>query len=109
MEWYRKSLILMSSMGCKPFMSDVIEGIAKTACLAGQPELAVRLFGACQSARQWMEVRRADVNRADYECNLQAARETLGETDFNQAWEAGRAMILEQTVELALKLSTSSH
>jgi tetratricopeptide (TPR) repeat protein len=100
--WYRKSLALMRLMGCKPFMPDTIEGIAKVGMMESHLLEAACLFGASQSARNWMNIPLAPVNRPDYERSLKAVREALGETAFTLAWEEGKVLTLEQAVEMTL-------
>ena len=103
MGWYRKSLGLMQWMGCKPFMPDTIEGIAKVAGILGQNRRAVRLFAASQAAREWLKIPVPAVNRPDYDLSLGAIHEALGEADFISAWEEGKKMTLEQAVEQAME------
>ena len=102
-DWYRKSLALIRSLQSKPFAPETIEGLAKVAGMQGQPRRAVRLFAAAQAARNWMETPLPPVIRPDYECNLEAVREALGQEGFTAAWEEGFALTLEQAMAYALE------
>lgn len=63
---------------------------------------AVCLFGAAQAGFErfnlaifkWLQVERDD--------SLPILREVMGESEFNDAWAEGRALTLEQAIELAL-------
>ena len=80
----------------------IFKGIQVLGILAArerQMQLSVKLFGAQdflweQGGRQWFKL--SPRERSENEPALAAAREALGEETFAVAWEAGRAMTLDQ-------------
>lgn len=102
-DWYRKSLAIIRLLWSNPFAPETIEGLAKVAGMQDQPRRAVRLFAAAQAARNWMETPLPPVLHSDYERNLKAVGEALGQEAFTAAWNEGFALTLEQAVEYALE------
>jgi hypothetical protein len=69
----------------------------------GKPQWAATLFAASQAARDWTEILLPAINRPDYERNLEAVREALGESVFTLTWENGKKIPLEKAVSLAME------
>lgn len=63
---------------------------------------AARLLGATQAHHSRMEKLRTSKEREMREQAIVRARSLLGEADFQQAWDAGKAMDMKQAVEYAL-------
>jgi hypothetical protein len=80
-----------------------IAGMAGVATAQGQPEWAARLLGAADTLITASAMRLASADRGDYERIIAATRTQLGEEAFAVAWEAGRAMTLEQAIAEALE------
>lgn len=80
-----------------------MQGLGALALSCGQPERAVRLFGARAKLRE-------TVHAEDYypfmvrerEEQMDEARAQLGDEAFNTAWAAGRAMSEDEMLEYAL-------
>ncbi|HET9224487.1 MAG TPA: hypothetical protein VFO07_18385, partial [Roseiflexaceae bacterium] len=70
----------------------------------GRPELAARLLGAADALLLALGQPRDWIDSSDHDRVVAATRAQLGEEAFATAWEAGRAMTLEQAIEEALKL-----
>jgi len=68
----------------------------------GLPERGARLFGAADVLFDASSLVVDPLNRADHDRNLAAARAQLGDDAFAAAWEAGRALTLEQALAEAL-------
>jgi non-specific serine/threonine protein kinase len=89
------------------------DSVGLAACLAacaalavarGQPERAARLYGSA-AARLVGNVdgrHRYPHDQAEQERHTDILRSQLDEATFNAAWEAGRALTLEQAIEYAL-------
>ena len=75
-----------------------LEGRAGIAAEEGQLTWAVQLWGAADALRENIRVSIPLIERAEYERSIAAARTGLGKHDFAIAWEAGRAMTLEQAI-----------
>jgi hypothetical protein len=61
-----------------------------------------QLFGAAEALRAVLGAPLPPVQRADYDRAAAAARALIGEDSFTQAMTAGRAMTLEQAIDIAL-------
>ncbi len=83
----------------------ITESLEALGCLndrEGRPELAARLWGVAERLREESGTQLAPNDRERYELDVKAVREVLGEAKFAVAWTAGRAMTVEQAIELAL-------
>ena len=90
---------------------DVAGSLADLAVLAaggGQPELAARLLGAAEGAREAVGGLLKLPERAAYERAAAAARASLGDVAFAAAWAAGRALSLEEAVAAAQALAAGA-
>ena len=97
----RESLRSMYRAG---HMLDITKPVFLLALLAarnGQPERAVRLFGASEGLRRSIGLPSAEYSGADSQV-IATVRVALGEPGYAAAVAAGRAMTLEQVVEYAL-------
>jgi len=70
--------------------------------LTGRPELAARLLGAADALLLALGQSRDSIDSFDQDRIVAAIRAQFGEEAFATAWEAGRAMTLEQAIEEAL-------
>ncbi len=107
MALYRESLPLAQEVGNKPAIAMCLEGLAGVAEAHDQSEQAARLYGAAEALRDTIGTAQvlADrvVVRANYARNAAAVRAALSEEAFAKAWAEGRAMTLEQAIEVALE------
>jgi tetratricopeptide (TPR) repeat protein len=84
-------------------------GWVETAWGLDRPGAAVRvarLFSAAHSLFKDMEVMLRPVERADYERDLAAVKQFLGESAFNNAWTSGHAMTIEEAISYGLEIRT---
>jgi predicted ATPase/class 3 adenylate cyclase len=75
-----------------------LAGLAGVAAMQGQPERAARLFGAAEALAELLHARPTAVHQIELERNVALARAQLDEATFAGAWEAGRALSLEQAI-----------
>jgi hypothetical protein len=68
----------------------------------GDYEQAGRLFGATETLRAALGLRREAVEQAHHDQRVAATRAALAKESFDAAWAEGRAMTLEQAIEYAL-------
>jgi tetratricopeptide (TPR) repeat protein len=80
-----------------------LEGLAAVATDQGEAERACRLFGAAAALRETSGRPLEPVYRGEYERQVAAVRDTLGEKAFAADWAEGRAMTLEQAAAYALQ------
>jgi hypothetical protein len=97
-----ESLALLWELEYKNDVPRCLEGLGGVAVVQGQLERAATLFGAAEALRESINVLMPPSERADHDRAVAAARAQLGEDGFAAAWEAGRALPLEQAIEEAL-------
>ena len=101
---YQQSLVRYRELGDKAGIVEDLAGVAEVASLVGQPERAVRLFGAVEALREASGIRLSPLRRADYDRTVEGIRAYLGDAAFAEAWAQGRAMPLEQAIAQALEM-----
>jgi tetratricopeptide (TPR) repeat protein len=82
-----------------------LEGLASLAVAQGQPERAVRLFAWADAMRVSNANTRSPADQADVDRDFAVIRTQLDEATIEAAWEAGRALPLEQAIAEALAIS----
>jgi DNA-binding NarL/FixJ family response regulator len=75
-----------------------LAGMAGVAAAQGQAERSTRLFGAAEALFEAMGQVVEPGDRTEYDRNAAVARAQLGDHAFAAAWEAGRAMTIEQAI-----------
>jgi hypothetical protein len=79
-----------------------LEGLAGLAAATAAPRRAARLWGAADALRQETGYARSVYESIAYERQLKAVRAILMAEAFDQAWDEGRAMSLDDAVRYAL-------
>jgi non-specific serine/threonine protein kinase len=79
-----------------------LEGLAGLAAATAAPRRAARLWGAAHALRQETGYARSVRESIAYDEQVKADRERLTAAAFDQAWDAGRAMTLDDAVRCAL-------
>jgi tetratricopeptide (TPR) repeat protein len=82
----------------------VLGRMAELAAKQGKHARAARLAGAEHSAREAASIPNPPVDRERRERVMSQAREILGAEAFDQAWEEGGAMSLDQAIAYALEV-----
>jgi hypothetical protein len=100
---YAESLALFRELGDKSGIVYPLEGFAGLAAAEGDPQRAVRLYGAAEALRQAISLPMAPPGRAMNAPYIEAARSVLGEEAFAAAWAEGRALALEEASACALE------
>ena len=100
---YRESLLVSQEIGEKRCIAYCLEGFAKIDSRYGGATRAAHLLGAAESLRQAIGAPLIEAERDELDQDVIAARKQLGERAFEDAFAQGRAMMLEQAVEYALK------
>src|SRR5579859_4519531 len=108
-DWPRAVARLGESLDVRREIGDMggsawcLERLAEIALAQGQPQKAGRLLGAAAALRSSIGSVMDLVDQPEYEHRLAALRADLGAERFAEAWEAGRAMTLEQAAAHALE------
>jgi predicted ATPase/DNA-binding XRE family transcriptional regulator len=102
---FGEGLILSAEVGDQTNVTYYLEGLAEIAASENRAERAARLGGAAEAIRERIEViaypHAAD--RSSYDQQLAAARASLDEQTWEEAWTEGQAMTTEEAVAYALE------
>jgi len=97
---YGESLKLYRELGDAMGLADCLVGLASLIATRSSPELAVQLLGGAEALREARSVRLPPSDRTDYERSVVAIRALLSEDAFARAWAQGRAMPLDEVIQL---------
>jgi predicted ATPase/DNA-binding SARP family transcriptional activator len=98
----KDSLRLAWEIGSKVETCYALEHLALIASANGAPERAATLWGTTEVLRESLNRSLAPSYAAEYGPAVAGARAQLGEERFAAAWAAGRALPIEEAIELAL-------
>jgi predicted ATPase/class 3 adenylate cyclase len=108
-QWARQcfveALLLSRKLGNRREFLTCLSGLAGVAGMVGQPVRAARLLGAADALAELIHMLLRHGHRIAFERNVALARAQLDDATFVAAWEAGRAMTLEQAIAYALAAS----
>lgn len=79
-----------------------LEGIASLFVMTDRPDHAVRLIGWADSTREKISDMRPALEQADMERNVATIIEKIGKIAFEESYNAGRLMTLDEAVSFAL-------
>jgi hypothetical protein len=80
----------------------VLSATAGTDYTLGQPERAARLQGASYARYEALDINYQPQVQRELDLFKAAARNQLGDEAFQEAWQVGQAMTLQEAVSLAL-------
>ncbi len=100
--YLREAVALGQDIGARGLLAEALEGMAWLDSAEGKATRAARLGGAAEALRATLGQTLHLVLRAGHEQAIRTTRETLREEAFAAAWEAGRALPLEEAVALVL-------
>jgi hypothetical protein len=96
---FTECLTLRAEQGNAAEIARTIAGMARVASLRGETERAARLWGAVEGVRAVHDVAApTDEDGEEEQRAVSRLRATMGEAAFIIAWEAGRALPLEQAI-----------
>jgi predicted ATPase/DNA-binding CsgD family transcriptional regulator len=98
----RQGLQLACEMDHRLEMAKTLPILAWVMGMSGQPERAIRLLGASDSALERMGAFHQLNDKREVDAMIAAVRAQLDEAAFQAAWDEGRTLTLEQAVALAL-------
>jgi non-specific serine/threonine protein kinase len=104
----KESLAICRELGDKEGMAYGLSGLANAMCSEGHGASAARVQGTVTAMLEEMGAPLQPLEKADYNKTATALKAALGEDRYLKAFEAGKAMLLEQAIEYALKDSWSS-
>ncbi|MEZ4863279.1 MAG: BTAD domain-containing putative transcriptional regulator [Caldilineaceae bacterium] len=99
----RRSLELRRCLQDRLGMTNVLDQMAQLAFDCGRPQESARLFAASDAAHRAINASWSKVTRAEIDQTLGQLRTTLGEAAFDEIWQRGTGMALEEAVVFALR------
>ena len=104
-ERFTESLVLLRELGDKRVTASTLEGLGVVVATLDGPLQAARIWGAAERLRAEIGSPLAPGAKARYYPHVAAARAVLGDdAAFSHAWQEGRALTLEQALDLALAI-----
>ncbi len=100
--FFSEALEICKEIGDKLGSVGAVEGLAGVYGIQGEPARAARLFGAADAFHKAINAPVQSGDLADYERFVAGARAAIAAEAFDAAWAEGRAMSLDQAIELAL-------
>jgi DNA-binding CsgD family transcriptional regulator len=102
---FAEGLTLAMEHGDRRLEAFCLAGLAEAAALLDRPDHAARLFGSAAALLAAAGVVMEPIDLAPAERHRAAVRARLGEVAFAAAWEAGRALPLEQALAEARRVA----
>lgn len=99
---YRQSVLKWQDLGIRASVAHDLECFAYIARAESQSERAAQLLGAAEALREKIGISMRDEERDEYTREIAAVHDQLDDDRFMQVWAAGRALTMEQAIELAL-------
>jgi predicted ATPase/class 3 adenylate cyclase len=99
---YRESILVWKRLGHRAAVANQLECFAFIAKAKEQPEHAIRLLGAAEALRELINIHMTDLERAEYEHEVNDLKANLDQKTFVSLWAEGRAMTMEEAVDLAV-------
>jgi hypothetical protein len=102
MQTYRETIKAFQDYGNRPAVAHQLECFAMIAVAEEEPQRAAKLFGAAEAIRELTGHKRTDEEEAEEAQFKSRLRAMLPEAEFNALWAEGRAITMEQAIQLAL-------
>ena len=100
---HEEALLIRRELGDVEGTARSLEGLAAVVAALGSPLRAARIWGAAERIRAEVGLPLSP-SRPDYHRRVAAARTALGDdTSFERGWQEGRALTMEQAIELTRK------
>lgn len=102
---FTEALAAGQALGHRRIIVGALMGLGAVAQAQGQAEPAARLLGAADTLREAVGFQFEAVDQATYDRTLAAVRAQLDEATFDAAWEAGRALTLDDAIATATEVA----
>jgi predicted ATPase/class 3 adenylate cyclase len=99
---YSKTLAGWQELGHRAALAHELECLAFIASAQNQTQRAACLLGAAEALRESIDSPMPAHERVEYEQNVATLRAQMDDQELAAAWEEGRAMTMEQAIQLAL-------
>lgn len=99
---YQESLQINRELGDRWMLAYLLESIGGLLSLQGGGVRALHLAGAAATLREMLKTPLSATEQSQLDQTLEPARQQVGDADATAAWQAGRALSLEQAMAEAL-------
>jgi hypothetical protein len=103
LETYRKTILVWQKLGHRAAVAHQLECFAYLAKAREDSERALRLLGAAEGLREKINIHMQPHEKAEYEREVADLHASLSENEFHTLWLQGRALTIDEAVELALR------
>lgn len=100
---YRSTILIWQKLGHRAAVAHQLECLAFVAKAHEEPERALRLLGAAEILREKINIQMHPPEREEYEHEIADLRAGLPEHEFKHYWAQGRALTMDEAIELASK------
>jgi predicted ATPase/class 3 adenylate cyclase len=100
---YMETVTGWKDYGNRPAVANQLECFAFIAITEEEPQRAAKLVGAAEALRDRVQSPMTDWEHVEYDQSVAQLRAMLPEAEFNALWAEGRALTMEQAIQLALK------
>jgi hypothetical protein len=100
---YRETILEWKRLGHRAAVANQLECFAFIARAQEQPAQAATLLGAAEALRELIDIDMSAVERVEYQREVAELKANLSAPGFAAAWGRGRALGIDEAVELALK------
>lgn len=101
-EYIQQGLVIVEEMEIIPEVPTWLYSLAGPVAALGYPLHAAHLLGTADSILNTVGVELQPADRHDVLPIIESVRRTLGEAEYQQAWQAGYELTLQQAIEFAL-------
>lgn len=101
-EYYRQGLIVYRELADRAGSERNLVGLANATAAVGDVYRAAQWWGAAERLREILGVKLLPAEQADYTNNVTAARAKSSIQEFEAAWQAGRALSIEEVIAQAM-------
>ena len=99
---YRDLLPKWKEIGHRPALAHELECIAFIMIKKEELEQATTLLGAAQALRELIDSNMTKVEEVEYQKEITSLRASVAQSEFEQAWNRGRGLTMDQAIELAV-------
>ena len=99
---YLDALAICHEQGNQRYLMECLRGLGEAAALAGQPLVAAQLTGAAEAIRDRLGIPRPPADERRRAASIERMRDAAGTTPFEDAFDAGRQLTIDEAVALAM-------
>lgn len=100
--YYARGIELAAAIGGRLMMAWSLSGLATAHHLLGQPKLAARVTGAAEATLDALGTTHGPIDQPVHDRRQEVLRKDLGSSEYDRLIAEGRAMTLEEGIEIAI-------